>query len=549
MLTLHYYFTREILKTFALTTLALTVLLVMGGGVANLFRGEGISPEEVLRVFVLLTPVAITLILPVAALFSATICYGRAAADNEVTACRAAGINIHRLLLSAFLLGLVVTAITYWSWNYLIPTLSRQIDEITRRSIPAVARTQFQKARPLVFGKYRITATRCEEIDRTRLPPDAPPGHTYLLLGGVAFLEVEDQEVMRYGTADATIIDFDSSQQGLRIKADLQGVRAFDGGRRQYYELKHQILGPFDLRLPIRRKMKFQDLRTLLEYQANPQSIPDIADRLMELKRILMSWFLWEEITRSLDPARGGTGAYTLVDGQTRYEFAAARFKVSPDDGKPLLGEVRVRELGHGEGERLITADTAFFELKSSLHPDRPVIMVHLNGNVQFSRPAEGARARVVRKDASTLNPIEYVDQPRLRERFESMNLADVLGGDRLAGLPPTQSRQRQGLIERIDRLRAEVGSEIQFRASYSLSTIAVVLLGAVLGIIVRGGQVLTAFGISCVPTMVVVLSSIVGRNLADRPQYLTTSYTVMWGATVLMYLATGVIAGKVLKR
>ena len=136
MLTLHGYFGRELLKTFAMTAVALTLLLVLGGGVANLFKGEGLGADKLVQVFAFLTPVAITLILPIAALFSAAITYGRASADNEITACRAAGINIHRLLLAAAALGLAVTGVTYWSWNFLIPGLSKRIADVTRRDIP-----------------------------------------------------------------------------------------------------------------------------------------------------------------------------------------------------------------------------------------------------------------------------------------------------------------------------------------------------------------------------------------------------------------------------
>jgi hypothetical protein len=50
MLTLHLYFARELLKTFLMTSVALTLLIVMGGGVANIFRGEGIGAEEMARV-------------------------------------------------------------------------------------------------------------------------------------------------------------------------------------------------------------------------------------------------------------------------------------------------------------------------------------------------------------------------------------------------------------------------------------------------------------------------------------------------------------------
>jgi hypothetical protein len=78
---------------------------------------------------------------------------------------------------------------------------------------------------------------------------------------------------------------------------------------------------------------------------------------------------------------------------------------------------------------------------------------------------------------------------------------------------------------------------------------VAIVLFGAVLGIIVRGGQVLTAFGISCLPMLFVVVAGIVGRNLSDRPAYGAMGIAVMWGAAAFMYFATGFVAVKILKR
>lgn len=550
MITLHYYFARELLKTFLMTSLALTLMVVMGGGVANLFKGEGIGPEEVAKVFAFLTPVAITLILPIAALFSATIVYGRASADNEITACRAAGINIQRLLLPALVLGLFVTAFTYWSWNYLIPRLSLKIEEISRKEISAIVRTQFQKARPLVFGRYRIMANRCEPLDPAQLPADTPTNHTFLLLSGVAFMEVDDQEVARFGTADATILDFDRTAALPRIRADLQGVRAFDAARNQQYELKHQILGPFDVPLPLRRKIKFQNLTTLAEYRENPQNIPDVADRVSELRRTLMSYLLWQHILEHVDPSRGGKGSFTLVDGPRDYEITAGKFKVNADNGEPLLGDVRVVEKQRDTSEgRVLAADKCFLELKSSLHPDRPVIMAQLSENVRIHKLGAEEGGRLVKKDNEAVGPIEYMDQPEIARRFQGVNLSTLLNDDSFLQMPPVQSKQRNRLIEFMRKMVSEIGSEIHFRSSYSLSGAAVVVLGALLGIILRGGQVLTAFGVSCIPSMVVVLSSIVGRNLGDRPDYAWLSLSVMWGSTILMYLATAFVGVRILQR
>jgi len=49
--------------------------------------------------------------MPIAALFATTMVYGRLAADNELQACRAAGINIHCLFLSTVLLSVFVAAL------------------------------------------------------------------------------------------------------------------------------------------------------------------------------------------------------------------------------------------------------------------------------------------------------------------------------------------------------------------------------------------------------------------------------------------------------
>ena len=46
-----------------------------------------------------------------------------------------------------------------------------------------------------------------------------------------------------------------------------------------------------------------------------------------------------------------------------------------------------------------------------------------------------------------------------------------------------------------------------------------------------------------------VVVTSIAGRNLADQSAHTTASISIMWGAAAFMYVATGFVAVKILKR
>lgn len=544
MFTLHFYLARELLKTFALTAIALTLLVVLGGGVANIFKGEGIGAEDMIKVFAFLTPVAVTLILPIAALFSATITYGRSASDNEIIACRAAGINIHRLLLSAGLLGLFVTLTTYWAWNYMIPSLTRQIEDITRRDLPAIVVQQFQRAKPLIFGRHRLMASRCEILDPSRLEGRPTEGHTYLLLTGVSFVEMEDEEIMRYGTADATIIDFHRNDQVPHISVDLHGVHLFDAARGQYFDLAHQSLPPFEIPLAMRRKTKFETLGTLLDYQRNPEHAPEVADRLDTITRELMTFYMYEYVVSQLQ----ADGFFRLKGPDVEYEVSSQEGAQDPDDGRPVMRSVRVVEKGEA-GHFVYTADTATIELRSAIERTRPIILIDLIGNVEISKAEDTADSRAVRKPRETLKPVHYMDQPALKERALAFDPGPLISGELIRNLPRKQNRLCERLLEHIQKFKSEVRGEIHFRASYSLSSVAVVVLGAVLGTIVRGGQVLTAFGISCVPSLFVVLSSIIGRNLADKPDYAVACLGVMWGGTAIIYLATIVITAKFLKR
>ncbi|MFQ5424821.1 MAG: LptF/LptG family permease [Phycisphaerae bacterium] len=546
MRTLHTYLARELAKTFILTSAALTVLIVMGGGVANVFRSEGIGAKEMATVFVFLAPVAVTMILPVAALFSATITYGRASADNEMVACRAAGINIQRLLLSAGLLGLLVTVATYTSWNFVIPRLSERIERLTQRDLPSIVVGQFRRNKALTFRNYRICADSFEELNGDRRPPDALEDHTYLWLKGVAFLELQDDQPVQYGTADRTIIDFDRSLLNPRVTIVLRQVRTFDVGRGHDYKLQQLSFGPYSVPLPLKRKMKFQDLPTLRWFLADPKLIPEMSDRLFRVKRGMMEQYLFDDIARNIDKDLGGSGEYRLyVPDGTTYDISAAGYKTSNVDNEPTLRQAVVVERRPDGAERVRHAGQVHFDLKNTLDREKPQIIVTLSDGVRDERPGE----RAFESPSETLPPLQFVDQPALQSRVEQFDPDEVLNpGVEQRALPRKLAEARKKLLRRMAQFESEVTGEIHFRASYSLSAVAVVLIGAMLGVVLRGGQVLTAFGISCLPTAFVVVASIVGRNLADQPGGAPAALAVMWGATAVTYAAAGVIASRVLR-
>src|SRR5437868_4871505 len=105
--TLFWYIFKDLLRVFFLTSGALAGIMSFGGLLRPLTE-HGLDIGQVVRMLSYFMPAMTTYSLPIAALFATTMVYGRLSADNEVTACRAAGISHLAMALPALVLGLLV---------------------------------------------------------------------------------------------------------------------------------------------------------------------------------------------------------------------------------------------------------------------------------------------------------------------------------------------------------------------------------------------------------------------------------------------------------
>ena len=100
------------------------------------------------------------------------------------------------------------------------------------------------------------------------------------------------------------------------------------------------------------------------------------------------------------------------------------------------------------------------------------------------------------------------------------------------------------------NRLLSKVRAEIHLRLSYGTSCLLTVLLGAALGLLWRGGQVLAAFTISAVPGAVVAAVVMMGREFIKSPTISDVAgMGVTWGGIALLGVATGFIYLHILRR
>jgi lipopolysaccharide export system permease protein len=111
----------ELVKVFALSLIGITGILVLAGIVAEASQ-QGLGPAQVLAIIPLLIPSTLPYTIPATTLFASCVVYGRLAADNEILAIKAAGINILKVVRPVALLGLLMSGVTMAMYYAFIPT-------------------------------------------------------------------------------------------------------------------------------------------------------------------------------------------------------------------------------------------------------------------------------------------------------------------------------------------------------------------------------------------------------------------------------------------
>ena len=539
--TLQWYIFRELGKTFLLTAIGMTVILGMGGGVLNMIELQQVTAGQLLRIMAIVFPIAATLALPVAALFSAAVTYGRLSADNEFVACRASGVNIHWLFAPTGLISLVAALLTFLSINYVIPSRIRNLDQFLKADLSRIVLYQLQAPGrlPLANDRYRIYAEDARVVKAVQLAPDSQE----LTLGGVAFVEMDQDNWLRYGTAERVRIRFDKLDTEPTVRADFYGLAVYDRGSPRWIEGNQtgeatRIPRKFPL------KVKWLDLGELFYYGHRLEELPEIGEGLQDLRALLAREYfyrsLWEDF-RTPDPTGQPDCKLTFGDDKMWIVLQAEALIPGLDDYKPTFEEVSVVETTAGKVRRA-TAGGGTIDIDR--HGD--VYLKLVNGVAVV----EGDDTRPIQANSYTMGPVtisaEVVAKVAALSDRELLNPPEA-GGPVTAG--PVFRKKQSKVIEERSEFYREILGVVHSRLAYSVSTFVLVILGAALGIILRGSHVLTAFGISFVPSLFVIVAIIMGRQVAQNAGTTVIGVCIIWAGIVLMGGVDVWMLTRVLKR
>lgn len=550
MVTLHGYILRELLKSFGLSILALTALFTMGGGLRTVIKYEGVTAGDIFVVLPMLIPVVITLTMPVAALFAATMTYGRLAADNELVAARAAGINVHRLFLSAILLSVFVALFTILSVNLVIPNFLKRIEHFVRTNARDFAFNRLVQRGYMQYAesgkdRYTLTTQRVLNVSPDQLVAKGfePPGDgvSYFWVEQPTFLMAnEDGGLEQCAFAEGGLVQFDTREDNVKLTLYVKNACNYEPGR-SVMHIRDQKIGPYAREIPFSPKPAMLDLETLHLWTAAPWKSPKLGESVEEFRGKLRERFFYELTAQRL--AHGAT--LVLHDAeQARCEITAGT-TVFSDESQLMLNDVTVMRYPLARRDGQVRPPTRYEapQAKFGVATDGGETRIRL----ELSRVGEGpVRESIVRDGGySTQREREAV---RLEDLLVPEYVADRMQQhpaevvlDPSAALPTDDeelNEQRRDLWRRAGQIRRKIAGVIHFRMSFASSALVTILMGATLGVIFRGSRALAAFGLACIPFGTVAIVISMGKQMTESESTHAAGPLLIWSGLALVAVA-----------
>lgn len=120
---------KDLLQVFSGVATGLTLMLVVVGVVGEATK-NGLGPVQILRILPFIIPSLLPFTIPATFLLTVCIVYGRMSGDQEVTALKAAGINVVEILWPAYIVGAVLSLGTLLLTDLFVPWARDKIEAI-----------------------------------------------------------------------------------------------------------------------------------------------------------------------------------------------------------------------------------------------------------------------------------------------------------------------------------------------------------------------------------------------------------------------------------
>ncbi len=551
--TLFFYIFKDLVKIFFLTSGALAGIMSFGGLLRPLTE-HGLDAGQAAQMLTYFMPAMSTYSLPIAALFATTMVYGRLSADNELTACRAAGFSYWSIALPALVMGLLVAMVSLLFLCFIVPVATLKVERVIYSNLSQLIANQIERTHQIKFDKTTIFA---QEAAVGAVDP-AYPGEQRVTLGGLMIVALEKEESIEkkkderlniprafYLARRATLF-IRPNQRGdeFTLEARLEGgsmfPRRFGVKETTTGGLVATEYGPFPLTSLIKEDTKFMDIRRLHELNQDLTSSRRVQEQLSKIIREQQEGAFLSDVHNTLS---NPGGAKDLTAGTEHYEISAAPgARVTLTRGELKVAPARFVE--HRNGELYRTAEVGELELTAqALADDQLNVQALLRDVVAITREGRNDRTSFLR---SFVVPAT-VKAAQLEQE----------SGSYLKPNGKIAEVDRMALHREWMKIRNAIFSEMHARASFAVSCLILVVVGCFLGMMFRSGNFLSAFALSVMPALLCIALIVAGQHTACNIPYkiepdfkdpLNLGIVLIWSGNVVA-LALAIIFGVRMQR
>jgi lipopolysaccharide export LptBFGC system permease protein LptF len=521
--TLSLFLSRELWKAAGLSLAAFTLVMTVFAIIEPMHK-EGLAAGQLASLLAYTLPVMLSLTLPVAALFATTIVYGRFSQDNELTACRASGISTVRLLKPAMVLGGVVTLTSLFLSNYVTPRMIALGERSVKANIVNIVRQRFRTQSYIDYSGYYVHADQVEQYSDT------------LQLRGVVAADARHRADQRYLTASTAVVSFSMDQGQVWATVTLVSPIVSRSNSRDIAEQASMPLPPMVMpEGPIREEVSWYDWDDLVGTLSDPVRNVAVSRELTKIKRRICHDHVASDIVREVRRGqayekltREGE-VYSIRAGVARKAKETVELTSTTDGRRP----VQVTISRGGQVVSTITADEGTIEMgwsalegasQASIELRHGVVVNTQDGSLPVQRRAEWDMGQLS-LPADVRQETDQIGLEDIYTRAEEFTSNASI-------LKDTAALSEQIIPRLLNRIKAEMHSRI----AYSVSCFLMVTLGAALGLMFRGGHLISAFALSVVPAAVVIIMMLMGKQLVRAPAMPTIlGLAAIWSGLVAL--------------
>ncbi len=494
-----------------LAVVALTLILSLGS-ILRPVQEYGLGPRQAVHLMGYILPITLTFVLPIAALFAGALVYGRFASDNELDACKASGISLLTLVYPGLALAIMVTIANLVLSFHVVPIFVHLAEKSLKADAKQILFRNIQRR-----GYYKLP-----QDQRYLIYADYVNSQKDMLLG-VVVMQVENDRLEKISAVDSAKVAFNPHGRFNEVRITAHNPYHIGPEDELWFSSEwlsfRKVFGSL-----LGDDIKFKKIDEMKRIQVDPMRFDPIAKLAHRTYAQFTTELLAQDITTKI--ANDANSFYKLHSGDKFVEFTASHCRVRGERKVELSGEVVVAEFNvviESDGVkklpfRTLRCKKAFLYIEGEDVP--PVFTITMELYSPAWQQVDGQEGMAIgRFRIPGLIPPKNVD---IKETFKTGHILDAIGKASQSSVlregPSLELRRLQNELQRRRwKTLAEIASEVHSRLVFGVGCVPMILIGMGLGVIRRGGHLLSAFAASCVPAAVLIVCIMCGKNITEN--------------------------------